>query len=141
MNQPKHLHVTCAIIERDGFVLAVQSSPNMSLPLKWEFPGGKMDGNESHEDCLRRELLEELGLRAAIRGSLPPSSYQYPTFGITLYPFICSIESGEPELREHSVLRWRPAEELHTLDWAAADIPVVKAYRRFCLGEARSDVA
>ena len=141
MSVAKHLHVTCAIIERDGLVLAVQRSATMSLPLKWEFPGGKIDGNESHEDCLRRELLEELGLRAAIRRSLPPSSYQYPTFGITLYPFICSIESGEPELREHSVLRWLPAEELHTLDWAAADIPVVKAYRRFCLGEARGDVA
>lgn len=141
MSIAKHLHVTCAIIERDGLVLAVQRSATMSLPLKWEFPGGKIDGNESHEDCLRRELLEELGLRAAIRRSLPPSSYQYPTFGITLYPFICSIESGEPELREHSVLRWLPAEELHTLDWAAADIPVVIAYRRFCLGEARSDVA
>ena len=108
MSIAKHLHVTCAIIERDGLVLAVQRSATMSLPLKWEFPGGKIDGNESHEDCLRRELLEELGLRAAIRRSLPPSSYQYPTFGITLYPFICSIESGEPELREHSVLRWLP---------------------------------
>ena len=141
MSMVKHLHVTCAIIERDGLVLAVQRSATMSLPLKWEFPGGKIDGNESHEDCLRRELLEELGLRAAIRRSLPPSSYQYPTFGITLYPFICSIESGEPELREHSVLRWLPSEELHTLDWAAADIPVVRAYCRFCLDETRSDVA
>jgi 8-oxo-dGTP diphosphatase len=140
MSIDKHLHVTCAIIERDGLVLAVQRSATMSLPLKWEFPGGKIDGNESHEDCLRRELLEELGLRAVIKKSLPPSSHQYPTFGITLYPFICSIESGEPELREHSVLCWLPAEELHTLDWAAADIPVVKAYGRFCLGETRSDV-
>src|SRR5678816_448816 len=110
MSKPRHLHVTCAIIERDGLVLAVQRSPTMNLPLKWEFPGGKVDENEGHEDCLRRELLEELGLRAAIGKSLQPSSYQYPTFGITLYPFVCSIESGEPELREHSALRWLPAE-------------------------------
>ena len=56
----KHIHVTCVIIERDGRVLAAQRSASMVLPLKWEFPGGKIDPGESSEECLRRELLEEL---------------------------------------------------------------------------------
>src|SRR5687767_283888 len=130
MSAAKHLHVTCAIVERESLVLAVQRSAAMSLPLKWEFPGGKVNPNESYEDCLRRELLEELGLHTRIKQRLEPSTHQYPTFLITLYPFVCSIEAGEPELREHSALRWLSASELRTLDWAAADIPVLDSYCR-----------
>ena len=55
-----HLQVSCAIIERDGLVLAARRSATMSLPLKWEFPGGKIDPGESPEECLVRELREEL---------------------------------------------------------------------------------
>jgi 8-oxo-dGTP diphosphatase len=126
----KHIHVTCAIIERDGLVLAVQRSDAMSLPLKWEFPGGKVDLEESHEECLCRELVEELGLRVTIKKSLAPTTHQYPLFIITLYPFVCSVASGELELYEHAALRWLRPSELEALDWAAADIPVVDAYRR-----------
>jgi 8-oxo-dGTP diphosphatase len=130
MSAVKHLHVTCGVIERNSLVLAVQRSATMSLPLKWEFPGGKVNRNESYEDCLRRELLEELGLHIRIRQRLEPSTHQYPMFLITLYPFICLIEAGEPELREHAALCWLSPSELGTLDWAAADIPVLESYCR-----------
>lgn len=124
----KHIHVTCAIIERDGRVLATQRSATMSMPLKWEFPGGKVDAGESLEECLCRELNEELGVHVNIGRSLPPTTYQYPSFAITLHPFICSIESGELTLHEHAALSWLPPHDLHALDWAEADIPIVDAY-------------
>ena len=54
----KHIHVACAIIERGGLILAAQRSEAMSLPHKWEFPGGKIDPGESPEECLRRELID-----------------------------------------------------------------------------------
>ena len=52
-----HIHVTCAIIERDGLVLAARRSRSMRMPLKWEFPGGKIEPGESPEACLHRELM------------------------------------------------------------------------------------
>jgi 8-oxo-dGTP diphosphatase len=102
----------------------------MSMPLKWEFPGGKVDAGESLEDCLCRELNEELGVHVKIGRSLLPTIYQYPLFAITLYPFICSIDSGELTLHEHAALIWLPPWQLHTLDWAEADIPIVDAYHK-----------
>lgn len=128
MSYPRHMHVTCAIIEQDGFVLAAQRSAAMSLPLKWEFPGGKIDPGESPEDCLRRELLEEMGIRVSLGKGLPASTHHYPTFAVTLHPFLCSIESGEIVLHEHAAITWLPPEELQTLDWAEADLPVIEAY-------------
>ena len=69
----KHIHVACALIERDGLVLAAQRSAVMSIPLKWEFPGGKLEAGESAEECLRRELVEEMGVTAFL---LKPVSAQ-----------------------------------------------------------------
>ena len=128
----KHIHVTCAIIERDGLVLAAQRSAAMSLPLKWEFPGGKIDPGESTEDCLRRELVEEMGICVCVGKHLPPCMHHYQTFAVTLYPFVCSIESGEIVLHEHAAITWLPAESLHTLDWAEADLPVIESYLAEC---------
>ncbi len=124
----KHIHVTCAIIEHEGLVLATQRSATMSMPLKWEFPGGKIEPGESRKTCLQRELLEELGIQAIIRKSLPSSVYRYPSFTITLYPFLCTIEPGSIILHEHAAMRWMPADELITLDWAEADVPVLECY-------------
>jgi 8-oxo-dGTP diphosphatase len=126
----KHLHVACAIIEDEGKVLCTQRSKAMSLPLKWEFPGGKIDPNELPEDCLRRELIEELGLHVNIGRALPPQTHHYPTFTVTLYPFICTMEAGKIILHEHAAVVWLPPEKLNTLDWAEADWPVIEEYQR-----------
>jgi 8-oxo-dGTP diphosphatase len=126
----KHLHVSCAIIEDNGKVLCTQRSKSMSLPLKWEFPGGKIDPDELPEDCLRRELIEELGLHINIGRALSPHTHRYPTFTVTLYPFVCTIESGEITLHEHEAVVWLPPEKLNTLDWAEADWPVIEEYQR-----------
>ena len=125
-----HIHVTCAIIEKVGKVLSTQRSESMSLPLKWEFPGGKINNGELPEECLKRELHEELGIAVAISRALAPVTHQYPTFIITLYPFVCRITSGEIKLHEHKAFAWLPPEKLHELDWAEADIPVINQYRK-----------
>ena len=123
-----HIQVTCAIIERDGFVLAAQRSAVMSLPLKWELPGGKIHQEESPSECLRRELFEELNIHVSVGKSLSVSNYQYPTFTVTLHPFICSIEEGEIVLNEHAAITWLAPNNLHSLDWAEADVPVLESY-------------
>lgn len=124
-----HKHVTCAIIEHDGKILCTQRSASMSLPLKWEFPGGKIKDGESPEECLKRELHEELGVEASVGQALPETTHHYSDFTVTLLPFICKILSGEITLHEHNAIAWLPVEELHTLDWAEADWAVIKGLR------------
>jgi len=124
----KHLLVACAIIERDGAVLVTQRGAAMSLPLKWEFPGGKIEPSEQPKDCLRREIAEELGLNISVKHVLPLHTHCYNTITVTLCPFICTIESGELTLLEHAAFSWLTPEKLHDLDWAEADLPVVQNY-------------
>ena len=127
----RHIHVACAIIERDGLVLSALRSASMNLPLKWEFPGGKVEPGEGVEDCLRRELVEEMGIRIAVGRPLTPATHEYPTFTVTLYPYVCSIEEGEIiTLFEHSAISWLAAAQMHELDWADADLPIIAEYQR-----------
>ena len=123
------IHVTCAIIEKDNQVLCAQRSALMPLPLKWEFPGGKVEAGEALEDCIVREIKEELGVEVSIKEKLPPSIFNYGADReICLYPFICHIISGAISLKEHKQVSWLTASELKNLDWAAADIPILNYY-------------
>lgn len=128
MTNHRHIHVACAIIEDNGLVLAAQRSEVMSMPLKWEFPGGKIEPGETAEECLRRELLEEMGIEVRIVKQLPDSSHSYTDFNLTLYPFICSRIPGEIALTEHKTITWATPKTMLDLDWAEADIPVISAY-------------
>ena len=100
----------------------------MKLPLKWEFPGGKIEPGEKPEECLKRELVEELGVNVDILKPLPLQTHSYPQFTVTLYPFICSITAGEITLHEHAAAKWLAPEKLLSLDWAEADLPVIEGY-------------
>ncbi len=124
----RHLHVACAIIEQNGKVLAAQRSASMALPLKWEFPGGKIEAGESPEECLHRELMEELGVSVRIGATLPPATHQYTNFTVTLHPFTCTLAGGIITPHEHHALQWIEPERMTELDWAAADLPVIGDY-------------
>lgn len=100
------------------------------MPLKWEFPGGKLQAQESPASCLRREIREELGVEIRILTALPSSDWSYPDFTITLHPFVCRISAGKLHLTEHRAVCWLSPEKLPTLDWAEADVPVLQDYLR-----------
>ncbi|WP_246044469.1 (deoxy)nucleoside triphosphate pyrophosphohydrolase [Geomonas ferrireducens] len=125
----KHVHVACAVIERDGLVLSARRSASMNLPLRWEFPGGKIEPGEGREECLKRELVEEMGVEIAVERPLTPVTHSYPAFDVTLYPYICSIVSGEITLHEHSAMTWLPPARMLELDWADADLPIILEYQ------------
>lgn len=127
MSAVPHLQVACAVIERDGRYLATQRGPGMTLPLKWEFPGGKIRDGESPEQCLRRELAEELGIEVLVVEALAPTTHRYPGLTVTLHPLRCRPAAGEPTLHEHAAARWLTPAELPALDWAEADLPIVAA--------------
>lgn len=78
-SKPATLRVTCAIIENEGKVLCAQRSEKMNLPLKWEFPGGKVEGDEDLITCLKREIKEELGVEIAVLEQLPSNFQKYST--------------------------------------------------------------
>lgn len=126
---PKPLiNVTCAIILREGKVLCAQRSERMSLPLKWEFPGGKLMSNESPEVCIERELREELDITVRRIRRLKDYPHDYGSVVINLIPFVCEFELGVVTPSEHKEIRWLPPDSLLELDWAAADIPIVKDF-------------
>ncbi len=105
--------VTCAlIIDNQNRLFAAQRSSKMSLPLKWEFPGGKIELNESSEECLIREIKEELNIDIKIVENLPSNIYAYPSIVIQLIPFICRQIDGIITLKEHSNFKWLSTNEL-----------------------------
>ena len=126
----KIIPVVCAIIEQDDLALCALRSEQMSLPGKWEFPGGKLELNELPEDALIREIKEELNVSINILESLPISDYSYvPEKVIRLIPFRCVIQNNEtPVAAEHAELRWVKKEDLLSLNWAEADVPIVLNY-------------
>ena len=118
--------VSCAIIiDQHQRILVTQRSAIMPLPLKWEFPGGKVEAGESAGQSLVREIKEELDLSIQIVSALSPCTHQYATKTIRLIPFVCHIVAGQITLHEHQEYRWLKPEELLSLDWAEADLPVV----------------
>jgi 8-oxo-dGTP diphosphatase len=125
---PSVVRVTCAIIIDNDLVFAARRSDKMDLPGKWEFPGGKVLPNERDEDCLKREILEELGVEIDILNHLRPSEYEYPHKSICLIPMLCSIKGGEISAREHAEVGWFTKMQLTKLDWAEADIPILKEF-------------
>jgi len=126
----KIIPVVCAIIEQDNLVLCALRSERMSLPGKWEFPGGKLEVNELPEEALIREIKEELNVEIKIIEALPIAEHAYvPEKIIQLIPYRCAIVGNEtPRATEHSELRWMKKDELLQLDWAAADVPIVSNY-------------
>jgi 8-oxo-dGTP diphosphatase len=122
------LCVTCAIIENGSRILVVQRSEEMSLPLKWEFPGGKIENCESEEECIVREIKEELNLDIEVSKRLNSSFFDYPNISIELIPFLAKQVGGRIKLNEHADFKYLAKDDLLNLDWAEADIPIVKEY-------------
>jgi len=123
------IDVTCAIIRNeDNEILIVQRGEKSDHPFKWEFPGGKTSNGESNEECIIREISEELSIDIVICGNLTPVEHNYGNKEIRLIPFVCDTLDDLPVLSEHNAFRWIQPKELAGIDFSEADIPVAKEY-------------
>lgn len=123
------IDVSCAlIIRQNGQILVTQRSAVMRLPLKWEFPGGKVEIAETAEECIVREIAEELAIEIGIVSRKRAHIYDDGKQAIRLIPFHCTLVHGEIRLTEHAAFEWLFPAELAKLDWAEADLPILKDY-------------
>jgi len=118
--------VTAAIIIKNNKVMIARRAKNQKLPGKWEFPGGKLKPDETMEDCITRELKEELNLIVEVSDYFGESIYQYDQEPIKLVGYYVKWKAGEPILNVHDEVRWVDKNELVNYDFSPADIPFVK---------------
>lgn len=120
------LKVTCALIIKNNCLLLTQNSLVSDHPLQWEFPGGKVKENEELDECIKREIKEELDVEVQILKTLKPVVFDYGAKKIKLIPFLCSIINGEVKLKVHNDLEWIFLKKLHSVDFSGADRALVQ---------------
>jgi 8-oxo-dGTP diphosphatase len=124
----KHIQVVAAIIMHNKKILCVQRGQHkyQYISKKYEFPGGKVQPNETGEDAIKREIKEELLMDIEMISYFMTTEHQYPDFRITMKCFKCICITNKIVLMEHINYQWLLVEKLGLLDWAAADIPIVQ---------------
>lgn len=124
------IDVTCAVIRNEeDEVLIVQRGEATDHPFKWEFPGGKLNSEETEDECIIREIKEELSIDIIIFGRLPAVEYDYGHKKIKLIPFICDTLDDIPFLSEHIAYKWVNTCDLRYVDFSEADVFVANSYR------------
>jgi 8-oxo-dGTP diphosphatase len=118
--------VVAALIMQDGKLLVCQRTRHQTMPLKWEFPGGKIEEGEQPRDALRRELDEELGIHATVGDELARIQHEYPNGGMVELRFYVVREyQGELENRIFKDIQWASPKELPKFDFLEADLTLV----------------
>ncbi len=118
------IDVVAAIIVENNKILATQRASG-DFKGQWEFPGGKVESNESSVNALIREIKEELNIYIEVYEMLCNVNYQYPKFYMSMECYICRIKSGEIELNDHRDYKWLERNELFDIKWLPADVEVV----------------
>lgn len=125
----KHIEVVGGILIYNGKILCMKRNAGKYeyLSYKYEFPGGKVEPGETNPEALMRELKEELDIEIHISNNqyFSTVNYQYPDFEVTMHCYLCPVSSDQFVRKEHAEHQWLSVENLSTLDWAPADIPIV----------------
>lgn len=123
------IKVAAAIIEKYNTVLAARRKPGTHLAGYWEFPGGKIEAGETPQQCLERELYEEFTIQSRIKDKVGENIHHYDEKTVCLIAYIAEHTGGEFDPKDHDQLSWLTLDQLDTVKWAPADIPLVDIYR------------
>lgn len=128
MSEKKQIEVVAAVIEFDSKILCVQRGENKYnyISCKWEFPGGKIENNETEEQALTREIQEELHVKIQVGKKLVTVNHEYPDFILCMHAYRCTVDTPAVHLTEHIAFDWVELSHLQAFDWAAADVPIVE---------------
>ena len=120
--------VAAIIINNNGKILCVQRNINKLeyISKKYEFPGGKMEPGETKEETIKREIFEELKMNIEVGKEFLTVVHTYPDFILTMLCFTCTCQNSKVTLTEHIDFKWLDKTCLEGLDWAAADVPIVR---------------
>ncbi len=125
----KIVRVVAAIIIENGKVFATQRGYG-EFKDGWEFPGGKIEADETPEEAIVREIKEELDTEVEVVKLLDTVEYDYPNFHLSMDCFICKIKSGDLVLKEHEAAKWLTRETLRSVDWLPADLGLIEVIER-----------
>lgn len=115
------INVVGAVIVKEGKIFAAQRPHDKSLGGFWEFPGGKIEKNETQKETLKREIREELSCEVEVGDFIVTSEYTYDFGTVSLSTYMCKLIGKEPTLNEHIAAKWLKIEELDSVIWAPAD--------------------
>ena len=113
--------VVAAIIKKDNFYLIVQRNRNKYMGLKWEFPGGKVETNETFHEALSREIQEELSIQINVHEKIAEEKYKDNQINIILHYYLCSEKSGTTILNEHENIAWVEKKDFDKYDFVEGD--------------------
>ncbi len=113
------------IINQQGCILIDRRKPQGEMGGLWEFPGGKIEANETVEECIVREIREELAIEIAVCDRLIEINHTYDTFKVTLFVYHCQYLSGEPQPIECEEIRWVELSELKNYQFPQANSQII----------------
>ena len=125
----KPVKVAAGLVFKDGKLLIAKRPKNSHLGGMWEFPGGKLELGESFENCLKREMFEELGVKVNVSYEFEEILHQYSEMTVLIKFFICSLSSGKPKAIQCSEFQWINRRDLTRYNFPAADIKVINQLR------------
>lgn len=120
----KIVRVVAAIIIEGNKVFATQRGYG-EFKDGWEFPGGKIEQNETPEEAIVREIKEELNVEIEVLNLLDKVEYDYPNFHLSMDCFVCKIKTGDLILKEHEAAKWLTKDTLHSVEWLPADLELI----------------
>ncbi|MBQ4309118.1 MAG: (deoxy)nucleoside triphosphate pyrophosphohydrolase [Lachnospiraceae bacterium] len=123
--EKKTIRVTAAVIHEDGRIFATQRGYG-DYKDWWEFPGGKIEPGESPEECVVREIREELSATVAVERKICTVEWDYPKFHLSMDCFLCRVAEGELKLLEHEAARWLSRDEADSVHWLPSDVEVLE---------------
>jgi 8-oxo-dGTP diphosphatase len=126
----KSIEVSAGLVFRAGKLLITQRHADAHLGGLWEFPGGKREGDETFEECLIRELREELGIEVEVGEVLESLTHSYPEKTVSLKFFRCHWKQNEPRAIDCMDLKWVTANELRNYEFPAADARLLQMLQK-----------